>query len=108
MTVERSISAASVAATPTVHVTSPSLRATSPSLRPISPSLPTSRWDPIRASAPMATGEYREEQPNGYYFDEPCEVRQIVAVPSGGFAVTFMKAFKFSRLELYGRVSVGG
>jgi len=56
----------------------------------------------------MATGEYREEQPNGYYFDEPCDVRQIVAVPSGGFAVTFMKAFKFNRLQFYGRDSVGG
>jgi hypothetical protein len=56
----------------------------------------------------MATGEYREEQTNGYYFDEPCEVRQIVAVPSAGFAVTFMKAFKFNRLQFYGRDSVGG
>jgi len=66
------------------------------------------RQIPICASAPMATGAYREEQPNGYYFDEPCKVRQIVAVPSGGFAVTFMKAFNFNRLQFYGRDSVGG
>jgi len=35
------------------------------------------RQIPIRASAPMATGEYREEQPNGYYFDEPCECGKL-------------------------------
>jgi hypothetical protein len=65
---------------------------------------------PIRASAPMETGEYLENQPDGSLclFDERFEVRQIVAVLLRGFAVTFMKAFKFNRLQIYGRDSVGG
>jgi hypothetical protein len=41
-------------------------------------------------------------------FDELFEVRQIAAVPLGSFAVTFMKACIFNRLQIFGRDSVGG
>ena len=56
----------------------------------------------------METGEYPENQPNRpYLFNELFEVRQIVALLLGGFAVTFMKTCKFNRLQIFGRKSVG-
>ena len=60
-------------------------------------------------SALRETGEHLEKRPNGsYLFDELFEVRQIVAVLLGEFAVTFMKACKFNRLQILGRDAVGG
>jgi hypothetical protein len=55
------------------------------------------------------TGEYPENWPNGsYLFGEFFAVRQIVAVLMGGSGVTFTKAFKLNRLQVFARDTVGG